>query len=69
MEKIEFYECPFCGGTDLEFCAFSISPDCFVRCKGCNASIELEVPWNDMNEKEHDIACWEALQKAWNKRA
>lgn len=67
--KNEFYECPFCGHMEVYCGAFSISPDCFVQCLGCKATIEAEVPWNGMTEEEHDHACREVLLPLWNRRA
>lgn len=66
MKKVK--SCPFCGGTDISFNAFSISEDAYVLCKDCNAGIEIQVPWDGMNEEEHDGACYEKLLKIWNRR-
>jgi hypothetical protein len=68
MAENELKPCPFCGGTNLKAGAFSVSADCYIRCE-CGANIELEVPWGKMNVKEHDEACRQALEKAWNRRA
>lgn len=59
---------PFCGSANIRDGAFSISPDCFVLCEDCGASIETEVPWGDMTEKEHDQECWKELERRWNRR-
>jgi hypothetical protein len=49
--------------------AGSIGPECSITCTDCNVWLELSVPWGDMTEEEHDRACWEALEKTWNRRA
>ncbi|WP_445449045.1 Lar family restriction alleviation protein [Enterococcus faecalis] len=69
MSEVYVKPCPFCGSEKISFNAFSISPDAYVLCKQCNASIEISVPWDDMDEKEHDKVCFEKLSVLWNKRA
>jgi len=68
QEKIELLPCPFCGGTEINTGAFSYCPDCFIKCETCGANFELEVPWEDMDEKEHDKKCYELLKEKWNTR-
>ncbi|MGC3434459.1 Lar family restriction alleviation protein [Enterococcus faecalis] len=68
MSEIHIKPCPFCGSENISFNAFSISSDAYVLCEQCNASIEISVPWNDMDEKEHDKVCFEKLSVLWNKR-
>ncbi len=65
----ELKPCPFCGGTNVKLGAFSISPDCYVICNDCGASIEKSVAWGNMNTKEHDQKCLSVLTEAWNRRA
>ena len=67
-EMNELKPCPFCGENDISMGAFSISPDCYIEC-GCGARIELQIPWNDLHEEEHDAICAEKLIEAWNRRA
>ena len=69
MSEIHIKPCPFCGSENISFNAFSISSDAYVLCEQCNASIEISVPWDDMDEKEHDKVCFEKLLVLWNKRA
>ena len=69
MSEIHIKPCPFCGSENISFNAFSISSDAYVLCEQCNASIEISVPWDDMDEKEHDKVCFEKLSVLWNKRA
>lgn len=69
MSEIHTKPCPFCGSENISFNAFSISSDAYVLCEKCNASIEISVPWDGMNEKEHDEVCLEKLSVLWNKRA
>lgn len=69
MSNIYVKPCPFCGSENISFNAFSISPDSYVLCKQCNASIEISVPWDDMDTKEHDKVCFKKLLTKWNKRA
>ena len=64
----ELKPCPFCGSTDIEAGAYSLSEDCYVMCCSCNAGIETLVPRNGMNIKEHDEACIKRLKKLWNRR-
>ena len=64
----ELKPCPFCGSTDIKFTALSIISEYYVGCNNCGAYIDLDIPWDDMNEKQHDEKCWEALIKAWNRR-
>ena len=64
----ELKPCPFCGGTNIKSGAYSIAPECYMLCENCGCSIELAIPWDDMNEKQHDEKCWDALTKAWNRR-
>lgn len=68
MSEIYVEPCPFCGSEDISFNAFSISSDAYVLCKQCNASIEISVPWDNMNEREHDKVCFEKLSILWNNR-
>ncbi|MGF1919258.1 Lar family restriction alleviation protein [Enterococcus faecalis] len=68
MSEIHIKPCPFCGSENISFNAFSISSDAYVFCENCKACIEVKVPWNDMNEKEHDKVCFEKLLTKWNKR-
>lgn len=68
MSEIYVEPCPFCGSEDISFNAFSISSDAYVLCKQCNASIEISVPWDNMNEREHDKVCFEKLSVLWNNR-
>lgn len=68
MSEIYVEPCPFCGSEAISFNAFSISSDAYVLCKQCNASIEISVPWDNMNEREHDKVCFEKLATLWNKR-
>lgn len=63
----ELKPCPFCGRTDISMHAYSISPECFIKCK-CGARILLIVPWGDMDEDQHDKLCAEKLSEAWNWR-
>lgn len=49
--------------------AYKISPECYVLCLECGASIERTVHWGDMIVEEHDKKCWEVLLEAWNRRA
>lgn len=60
--------CPFCGGEEISMGAYSISPDCYIECKSCSCMIEREVPWNGMNQEEHDRECAKILIEAWNTR-
>ena len=69
MSEIHIKPCPFCGSENISFNAFSISSDAYVLCEQCNASIEISVPWDDLDEKEHDKVCLEKLSVLWNKRA
>lgn len=69
MSEIHIKPCPFCGSENISFNAFSILSDAYVLCEQCNASIEISVPWDDMDEKEHDKVCFEKLLVLWNKRA
>ncbi len=69
MSEIHIKPCPFCGSENISFNAFSILSDAYVLCDKCNASIEISVPWDDMDEKEHDKVCFEKLSVLWNKRA
>ncbi|MDH5056713.1 Lar family restriction alleviation protein [Enterococcus faecalis] len=69
MSEIHIKPCPFCGSENISFNAFSILSDAYVLCEQCNASIEISVPWDDMDEKEHDKVCFEKLSVLWNKRA
>ncbi|WP_242384530.1 Lar family restriction alleviation protein [Enterococcus faecalis] len=69
MSEIHIKPCPFCGSENISFNAFSISSDAYVLCEQCNASIEISVPWDGMDEKEHDKVCFEKLLVLWNKRA
>lgn len=69
MSNIYVKLCPFCGSENISFKAFSISPDSYVLCNQCNASIEISVPWDDMDTKEHDKVCFKKLLTKWNKRA
>ena len=69
MSEIHIKPCPFCGSENISFNAFSISSDAYVLCEQCNASIEISVPWDDIDEKEHDKVCFEKLLVLWNKRA
>ncbi|MDU3861748.1 MAG: Lar family restriction alleviation protein [Enterococcus faecalis] len=68
MSEIHIKPCPFCGSENISFNAFSILSDAYVLCKQCNASIEISVPWDDMDEKEHDKVCFEKLSILWNNR-
>lgn len=68
MSNSHLNPCPFCGSENISFNAFSISSDAYVLCEQCNASIEISVPWDDMDEKEHDKVCFEKLSALWNKR-
>ncbi|NSN29704.1 Lar family restriction alleviation protein [Enterococcus faecalis] len=68
MSEIHIKPCPFCGSENISFNSFSISLDAYVLCEQCNASIEISVPWDDMDEKEHDKVCFEKLSALWNKR-
>lgn len=61
--------CPFCGGTNIQLGAFSISADCFIVCDDCGASIEKTVAWDNMTMEEHDQKCRGVLAEAWNRRA
>lgn len=65
----EFKSCPFCGCKQIRGYAFSFSPDCGVECENCGAGIGSSVPWGDMDEKEHDKACYEHMLKLWNTRS
>ena len=69
MSEIHIKPCPFCGSENISFNAFSILSDAYVLCEQCNASIEISVPWDDMDEKEPDKVCFEKLLVLWNKRA
>lgn len=69
MSKIHIKPCPFCVSENISFNAFSILSDAYVLCEKCNASIEISVPWDDMDKKEHDKVCFEKLLVLWNKRA
>lgn len=60
--------CPFCSGEEISMGAYSISPDCYIECKSCGCMIEKEVPWNGMNQEEHDRECAKFLIEAWNTR-
>ena len=64
----ELRNCPFCGGDELYIRAFSIGPECFIRCGICGAMIEKEVKWNGMSREEHDAECAKVLIEAWNTR-
>ena len=64
----ELKPCPFCGGTHIKAGAFGISPDCYIMCEDCGASIEKMVAWGNMNPEEHDQKCWSVLVEAWNRR-
>lgn len=68
MGKETLLPCPFCGNKNLHSGAFSFSEDCFISCD-CGAMVELQIPWGDMTQDEHDDACRQALEKAWNRRA
>lgn len=68
MSGIHIKPCPFCGSENISFNAFSILSDAYVLCEQCNASIEISVPWDDMDEKEHDKVCFEKLSILWNNR-
>ncbi|EGO8774771.1 TPA: Lar family restriction alleviation protein, partial [Enterococcus faecalis] len=68
MSEVYVKPCPFCGSENTCFNAFSILSDAYVLCKQCNASIEISVPWDDMDEKEHDKVCFDKLLTKWNKR-
>ncbi|EPE2440216.1 Lar family restriction alleviation protein [Enterococcus sp. AZ107] len=68
MSKIHIKPCPFCGSENISFNSFSISSDAYVLCEQCNASIEISVPWDGMDEKEHDKVCFEKLSALWNNR-
>ena len=68
MNEIHLKPCPFCGSENISFNAFSISSDAYVLCEQCNANIEISVPWDDMDEKEHDKVCFEKLSILWNNR-
>ncbi|EPI29323.1 hypothetical protein D350_02031 [Enterococcus faecalis VC1B-1] len=68
MSEIHIKPCPFCGSENISFNAFSISSDAYVLCEQCNANIEISVPWDDMDEKEHDKVCFEKLSILWNNR-
>ena len=67
MDKETLLPCPFCGNKNLHSGAFSLSEDCFISCD-CGAMVELQIPWGDMTQDEHDDACKQALEKAWNRR-
>lgn len=60
--------CPFCDSEKISMGAYSISPDCYIRCESCGCVIEKEVPWNGMNQEEHDRECAKFLIEAWNTR-
>ena len=64
----ELKPCPFCGGMDISMSAYSISSECAIICQ-CGARIELDVPWDGMDEEQHDDLCAEKLAEAWNRRA
>lgn len=68
MNDEEINPCPFCGATDISLNAFSISEDAYILCKSCKAGIEIQVPWNGMNEEEHDAVCTRVLLEKWNQR-
>lgn len=67
-KEIKVKSCQFCGSGKVNFHVFSISEDAYVFCENCKACIEVKVPWNDMNEKEHDGVCFYKLLTKWNKR-
>lgn len=67
MEELK--PCPFCEGSNITIHASSISPDCYIICGDCGASIERDVSWGDMDEPGHDRACAAALVEAWNRRS
>ncbi|EGO2729936.1 Lar family restriction alleviation protein [Enterococcus faecalis] len=69
MNEIHLKSCPFCGSENISFNTFSISSDAYVLCEQCNASIEISVPWDDMDEQEHDKVCLEKLSVFWNNRS
>lgn len=68
MNETNVKPCPFCGSSKINFGAFSISADAYVSCTGCGAGIEIQVPWDEMDEKEHDAVCFEKLLNQWNQR-
>lgn len=69
MSEIHIKPCPFCGSENISFNAFSILSDAYVLCEQCNAGIEISVPWDGMDEEEHDKVCFEKLSVIWNKRS
>ena len=65
--EVGYKPCPKCGQTELNIFAFSIVPDCIIKCVNCGFSIESEVSWKDCDsQSEHDRKCVEHLKELWN---
>lgn len=61
---IDHRKCPVCGKDSLKYYGFSIDENCYLECSKCGFTLEISVPWGDIeSEKEHDNLCKEALVK------
>ncbi|KFN92418.1 hypothetical protein TMUPMC115_0930 [Tetragenococcus muriaticus PMC-11-5] len=65
---IEVNPCPKCGSDNIQISAFSILPDVIAKCEDCEYNIDVQVPWEDMNEEEHDEKSLKEVLEIWNKQ-